>query len=44
MEVGDDEVRVGLLAVGRHDRVHDARQSAEREHRDESETEQHGRR
>ena len=35
VEVRDDEVRVGLLQVGRGRRVHDARDAADREQRDE---------
>ena len=44
VEVRDDEVGVGLLRVGGHDRVHDAREPADRELRDEAEREQHRRR
>ena len=41
VEVRDDEVGVGLLGVGGHDRVQHARETAEREHRDEAEREEH---
>ena len=41
VEVGDDVVGVGLLRVGRDDRVRDAGQAADGEHRDEPEREQH---
>ena len=42
VEVGDDEVGVGLLGVGRDDGVQHARESTDREHGDEPEREQHG--
>ena len=41
MEVGHDVIGIGLLGVGRNDRVRHARQSADGEHRDEPEREQH---
>ena len=43
VEVRDDVVRVRLLVVRRHDRVRDARQPADYEHRDEPDGEQHRR-
>ena len=43
MEVGDHEVGVGLLQVGRRRGVHDARQAADDEHGDEADGEQHRR-
>ena len=39
MEVRDDEVGVGLLQVGRRRAVHDARDAADDEHRDEADRE-----
>ena len=41
VEVRDDEVRVGLLQVGRRRRVHHARDAADREQRDERDRELH---
>ena len=43
VEVRHDVVGVGLLRVGRDDRVRDAREAADGEHRDEAEREQHRR-
>ena len=43
VEVRDDVVGVGLLRVGRDDRVRDAREAADGEHRDEAEREEHRR-
>ncbi len=41
VEVGDDVVGVGLLRVGRRDRVGDAREAADREEHDEPDREHH---
>jgi hypothetical protein len=43
VEVGDHEIGVVVLEVGRHDRQHQAGEAADREQEDEAEREQHRR-